>query len=313
MNAGWRSGHAALRFALGDLTLWVKRIPVSTREADLWSQPSAKGEPPWPTETPERPARGFLIRSVPVERPPALLASSDGWLRYVRQCVPRYYADVSVPFSSYEAHFSSKTRSTLRRKIRKIAEDSGGEVRWRKFAEPQTMDAFIDEALEISRTTYQHRLYDAALPSDAAFREQARSLAAAGRARGYLLDLDGKAVAYLYCPIRDGVALYDFLGYIPAYSDRSVGTVLQWMAMQDLCGDPTVTTFDFTEGDGAHKRMFATGSMLVADFLYLKDSMTNRLLVKMHRSCDRAAGLLGDTLDRVGLKPAIRRILRARA
>ena len=84
--------------------------------------------------------------------------------------------------------------------------------------------------------------------------------AAAGDVRGWLLYIAGEPAAYLYCPIEAGIARYEYVGHDPAFSDLSPGGVLQMEAMRDLFGTG-LKCFDFTEGDGQHKRQFATAGV----------------------------------------------------
>jgi CelD/BcsL family acetyltransferase involved in cellulose biosynthesis len=71
--------------------------------------------------------------------------------------------------------------------------------------------------------------------------------------------------------------IYAYVGHDPAFNDLSPGAVLQLEAMRDLFDEQRFKTFDFTEGEGQHKRQFATGGVACVDLLLLRPSLANRL------------------------------------
>jgi hypothetical protein len=77
---------------------------------------------------------------------------------------PLLHRDGGRSYQDYLAGFSSKTRSTLGRKYRKLAERSGGALDIRDFNRADQIDAFMADAVPLSRRTYQTRLLDAGLP-----------------------------------------------------------------------------------------------------------------------------------------------------
>ena len=108
-------------------------------------------------------------------------------------------------------------------------------------------------------------------------------------------------MSYLYVPIDADCAVYDYLGYLPDWAEHSPGTVLQMLAMEVLFAERLARWFDFTEGDGAHKRMFATGSVDCIDLLVFPPSTRNRLLVSSHRLFNGAVATAKDMSVRLGV------------
>jgi CelD/BcsL family acetyltransferase involved in cellulose biosynthesis len=154
------------------------------------------------------------------------------------------------------------------------------------------------------------RLLDAGLPDSPAFREAAASLAADDKLRAFLLFDGEKPVSYLYCPVEDGIVVYAYLGYDPGYARLSVGTVLQWLALQSLFEERKFRLFDFTEGQSEHKRFFATHERECANVFWLTDTLGNRILVRAHEAMNRFSTWLGGKLDELGLKAKIKRLMR---
>ena len=153
-------------------------------------------------------------------------------------------------------------------------------------------------------------MLDAGIPGAEDFILEAEALAAENRIRAYILFDGERPVSYLYCPVNDGVLVYAYLGYDPDYIKKSVGTVLQWLALEQLFAEACFRAFDFTEGQSEHKRLFATHQRRCANVFMVKASVRNKLLIYSHLSMDRLSAWLGAKLDQLGVKAKVRRLLR---
>ena len=200
-----------------------------------------------------------VANSYPVPARLPTVAVLPGSIRYAPSQYPHHYIDLSGTYAEYLDKFSSKSRWTLRKKLGKFAEFSGGATDWRVFRYEE-MDEFHRLASGVSGKTYQSRLLSSGLPDAEGL---ARELSRYSDARGYVLLHAGRPVAYLFCPARDGNLLYEHVGYDPEYQRWSPGSVLQALALESLFGEGGFRTFDFTEGDGDHKRFFANRSVPV--------------------------------------------------
>lgn len=305
----WKVKPVTLKFQLSDKVLFSAEILLSIRaENALQAVPSASLLPP--EEAPSNGSHGFLIRNLPIASRQPVLASVGDYLRYVPLQYQHCFIDLRTSFEQYERKFSAKTRSTLRRKIRKFAEASGGAIDWRTYRSPEHLDEFFNHARTVSRLTYQERLLDVGLPDSEAFRESACTLAREGRLRAYLLFDGERPVSYLYCPSKDCVLKYAYLGYDPDYQHLSVGTVLQWLAVEQMFGEKEFQFFDFTEGNSSHKLLFSSDQKLCANVYFIRKGLRNRALVYSHNGMNGLSAWLGDTLDRYGLKTRVKRLLR---
>jgi CelD/BcsL family acetyltransferase involved in cellulose biosynthesis len=226
----------------------------------------------------------------------------------------RYFADLRTSHEEYLKSFSRKSRSSLRRKVRKFEQASGGSIRWRCYRTPEEVEEFYVLARSVSARSYQERLLDAGLPDTDTFREGMMSAANDGKIRGYLIFLDGEVIAYLYCPIRDGVVQYAYLGYLLEFTDLSPGTVLLWLAMEALLKEGEHRVFDFTEGGDpskhGQKRLFATGGVHCADIYVLRRNLSNTAIVLAHAGAEWTVERLGRLLDAVGVKRRTRSVVR---
>jgi CelD/BcsL family acetyltransferase involved in cellulose biosynthesis len=292
------------RFALGEVRLFAPSLPLAVIELE----PGATLPPNWRDIAPLGEAEGYLIRGLPIESARGL---DDGaWYVRTLRTYPRHLVDLTTGYDAYMAKFSAKTRSTLKRKLRKFQDLSGGTLHWERFRTKEELAAFLPRARELSAKTYQERLLDAGLPQDAAFTAEAYDLASRGAVYAYLLYLSGRPISYLYLPVERGRVIYAYLGYDPEVAEHSPGTVLQLLAMEHLFAEPGLTVFDFTEGAGQHKQLFATHAIECADVLLLKPMSPALTLARTHALFSRAETVLSATLDRVGLKKRIKQLIR---
>jgi CelD/BcsL family acetyltransferase involved in cellulose biosynthesis len=257
---------------------------------------------------------GLLLRSAPVkERLPRVRLQSY-WIEYVPRQYERYFVDLRSSHEEYLKSFSRKSRSSLRRKVRRFEQESGGSISWKRYATPREIEDFHQLAREVSRDTYQERLLDAGLPADDGFRQGVIRAAEEGNVRGYLIFLERRAVAYLFCPIRDGIVQYSYLGYRPEYESLSPGTVLLWLVIEDLLKEGKHRIFDFTEGADAsshsQKRLFSTSSVSCADVYLLRRTFFNLFVVLTHTTVEGIVEHTGLLMERVGLKRTVKRLAR---
>ncbi|SFU74250.1 GNAT family N-acetyltransferase [Nitrosospira multiformis] len=311
MNQTWHCQQVPIKIQLGDKTFLAPRLWLQVREAGLDDEAPSVAEPIAPADPLPAESQGFLIRSLRVIGHQPVFRRQGVYLCYVPAQYPRYYIDMQQSFSEYKSKFSSKTRSTLSRKIRKYTEHCGGSISWRVYRSPGEMAEFFRLARTVSRTTYQERLLDAGLPDSEEFCEEMEQLAQQDCVRAFLLFHQDRPVSYLYCPISNGVVLYAYLGYDPDYMNFSVGTVLQWFALEYLFEEKIFRFFDFTEGQSEHKKLFATGSVQCANVFFVRDTLHNMCLLQIQRAVDSLSKFTGDRLERLGIKASLKRLIRS--
>lgn len=294
-----------LKFAIGARTLFaverrLVRVPLTLAEARSEAMPAL------PALADD--ADGYLVTSLPEARVATLAAQAGGMLPFVRQRYTRHYLDFAGGFEAWLAGLSSNARQGLKRKAKKIA--AGGVLDIRRFRTPGELAAFHPVARAISATTYQERLLGSGLPEDAGFLAAMRDLGAAGQVRAWLLYVGGEPAAYLYCPVQGDTVIYAFVGHDPRFNELSPGAVLQLEAMRDLFGEGRFAAFDFTEGEGQHKRQFATGGVACVDLLMLRPTLANRGVIAALAGFDGAVALAKRVVQRVGLGGLAKRLRR---
>jgi CelD/BcsL family acetyltransferase involved in cellulose biosynthesis len=298
-----------LKFEFGPVTLWAPRFSVIAEDCEVRPGIGVAPPPPQAGLLPKH-AAGLLRRSEPCGQTRPLVSWQNGLVRYVISSFERRFIDLTGDFDAYLGKFSSKTRSTLKRKLRKFTEASQGRIEWRQYRTAAELMEFHREARGISQRSYQEKLFNAGLPADEAFLAGMRAQGEMGRARAYLLFLEGRAISYLYCWASGGRLQYGYLGFMPECAGLSPGTVLQYLALEALFAERAFPLFDFTEGDGDHKRLFATDSVPCATVLYLRPSPTTLLMLGGHRLVAWLSALASRVSERLGLKARLRQLLR---
>jgi CelD/BcsL family acetyltransferase involved in cellulose biosynthesis len=293
-----------------DFTLGSRRLLSVPRQLATWSfsleEVLAGTLPASPAPGPD----GLRVLSAPRAQHGEIAARFPGFVAGGRQDYRRHYIDMGQSFEAYLARFSGKTRATLRRKAKKLAEHCGGTT-VTEHRTPQEIEAFLAAALPLSARTYQARLLDAGLPDGPEARRAMLAAAEDDRMRGFLLWAGGKAIAYLSLPVVGTTLVYAHLGYDPDHARLSPGTVLQMEALERLFAEQRYRWFDFTEGEGAHKAMFGTGSAQCSSFVLLRPTLANRALLGARGAFDASVARARTLAERSGALTRIRAGLRA--
>ena len=282
------ASETALPLRIGARTLWTLRRRLARRRLSL-AEALGGGVPALPPLAEDD--DGYLVTALPAALAEKLAARHAGLKPFVRQRYRRSYARLDLDFEGYLGAFSAKSRSTCRRKLKRLAERSGGTLDVRCYRSEEEIALFHGHARAVSAKTYQERLLGAGLPDGAEALAQMRALARAGRARGWLLFVGDAPVAYLWAPAEAGCLIYAHLGYDPDLADFSPGTVLQLEAMRQLMAEKAFGLFDFTEGEGQHKSLFATGGIDCIDLLLVRPTFANLLAGYALGGFDRAVAL----------------------
>ncbi|MCH7814919.1 MAG: GNAT family N-acetyltransferase [Planctomycetes bacterium] len=260
-----------------------------------------------------------------------------GFVRYQStQATPHHRIRLTETFEAYLADMSPKTRSALRRKTRNLLGDVAsehpkvqepGEIARQaqpftglvRITGPDDVPWLVEHLTELSRKTYQYNLLGLGVRDPEQLAGDALAAARRGELRCYVLLVAGTALAFMYgtqrAAVIDGSShgdVYDYIdvGHDPAWSDRSPGTVLQYLVIQDLCGHHRPALFDFGPGDAVHKARFGNESYLERD-LYLFCPTARAVWARnAHRVCTRTSSVLGSMLRGLGLKTRIRRLVR---
>lgn len=308
-NMIWEELSFELAYRLGEITLFTRRFRALGLRCHFLDLPPDPMSPAPPIERLGQRYEVIVTRSHPIAEALPSLATVDGALRYVPAQFVRFHTSLAGTFEEYLGKFGSKTRSTLRKKVKRFL-DSSGDACMKSFSQPYQIAEFHRLARHVSARTYQEKLLDAGIPDSVDFVRELEELASRDAIRAYVLMLRGEPIAYLCCPAVGDVLIYKFLGYDPAHAALSPGTVLQFLAFDELFREGKFRVFDFTEGQGEHKKFFGTTGTLCATICYFSPTLNSWFWAGMHFGLDRLSSGLGGALNRVGLKRTVKRLIR---
>ncbi|HEX8388463.1 MAG TPA: GNAT family N-acetyltransferase [Sphingomonas sp.] len=294
-----------LPFRIGARTL--ASIPRRLRRVALSLDQSIEGA------APELPAlvpgeHGYILTSLPDDALAGLTAR--GMIAQVRQRYARYWTDLGIGHDAWLAGLSGNARSALKRKRKKLEQHTDG-MSILRYRSPAELAEFHALARPLAELTYQERLMGEGLPDDAGFLRDMYRLAGEDRVRAWLLLLGERPVAYLWCSADGATLRYDYVGHDPAFAELSPGTVLHAAAFADLFAEGRFRRFDFTEGEGQHKRQFATAGVACADLLLLRATWPNRAALAALRAWDGAVAATKRVATHPALGVAVKRLRRA--
>ena len=150
----------------------------------------------------------------------------------------------------YWSQFSKKTRYNFRYRAKHL------EHTVRCVTSAQEIPAFIDAVKTVEQKTWQYRRLG--LASDAQQKLELWSQwATMGAFRSYLMEQQGRPVAFAIGVQWKDRYTYVETGYDPEYATKSPGQVLLYRMLEDLIARNPPKLLDFGFGDSEYKRMFA--------------------------------------------------------
>jgi hypothetical protein len=152
-------------------------------------------------------------------------------------------------------HNSSKTRSTFRRKDRKLCEFFENRTEVRELHGAETLNELLRVAGSINANTYQAALA-CGIEDTLRWRTILGALASRSAMHGYVLMGNGVAIAYVVGAVLHGQFTLLATGFLPEHQSLSPGLVLL-NRIFDLLTAERVMTVDFGFGDADYKRILA--------------------------------------------------------
>lgn len=303
----WTKALIDMRYTFGEVLLGSWRFPAFVARTHFTELLAGAVDPRPPFLRFPPGLLAAKIPSCPVHEEMRRFAISPHYFQYAPNCYRHFYIDLAGSFDDYLAKFSSKSRYTVRKKVRRFEEYSDGAIAWRAYDDKARLDEFYGYARDVSRKTYQERLLNKGLPDRPAFDEE---MDAAPSVRAYLLFHGAKPIAFMCCPEQRGGLLYEHVGYDPAYREFSPGTVLMFLALRAIFAEGRYKIFDFTEGEGAHKALFANREALCAEIYFFRRSLRCAAMVVIHAGLAGFSRGLVKLLEKTGVKSRLKNLLR---
>jgi CelD/BcsL family acetyltransferase involved in cellulose biosynthesis len=238
----------------------------------------------------------------------------ESFYRYKPQDpTPHLKLRFGASFDEYmKVKFSATHRYTLRRKVTRFQEAAQGQVKLVRYTRPEEVGPFLDAAVQISRKTYQWNLHQRGLKATERFERRYRFAANHGWFRSYTLFSGETPCAFLAGYQWNGRYDIDELGFDPAFTRQSPGTVLHLLAIQDMFNHNKPAIIDFGSYD-KYKEEFATESYPQCDVMLLRRRPYCRLLQGAHYACRLTSKTAACLLRGLNLKSRIKKTVRNRS
>jgi CelD/BcsL family acetyltransferase involved in cellulose biosynthesis len=209
---------------------------------------------------------------------------SDQWLVHLPLRFDRYYTiNLPATFKEYLRKFRRKRRQELMREVGRFQSRMGKEVRLVRIESPHQVAMFLENALVVSRESWQRRFLDKPVDQATGYSEYLRDMASAGLLRSYLL-MAGEEPCAVALGFRLGdIYRYFETAYDPRFAQYSPGKVLLNLMIQDLFEWNSPGVFSFGGEHWDYKKWFANAHDWEAPVMLFKNTLRNRLWTGTHR------------------------------
>ena len=178
-----------------------------------------------------------------------------------------------------------------------------------RFESEDAVPEFLEHAQVVSSKTYQWRMHGRGLSDTELVRTRLTQDAQRGWLRSYVLFLGDRPCAFrAACQYRNRFLSYE-IGFDPELAQYSVGTVLQYLTIQDLFEYWRPTVFDFQDY-GSYKEGWATESFLQGKLLLLRPSLYTRFVRSGHWASQKLSRAAGSALESMNWKSSVKRYMR---
>lgn len=233
---------------------------------------------------------------------------SDGFQTYCPSGIQeRLTIEFPAKADEYWQKFSSKTRSTFRRKQKKI-----GATRLVRITEAEQVADFLEAAHVVSQRTWQSAQLGLRIHNSDVEAQLFTFLATQNALRSYLLYVDDQPVAFLIGTQFQGHFSYEEVGYDRDFADRSPGLVLLLHVLDDLVKDNPPRRFDFGGGEADYKRLFATSTSESGSVWLVSPGWRSRFWLRYLRVCRVADRLARSSINKLGLTTLMRQLIRGK-
>ncbi len=215
-------------------------------------------------------------------------------------------------FDQYIQNLRHGTRKEVRRALRRLEQDPEITIDHRIFNTPEDVAEFLPLAQQVSDKTYQRNLLGLGIRDNAETRRVTTVAAEHGWFQSYLLICNQQPVAFQFGYVYGKTYYAEQTGYDPVWGDKSVGTLVQIYRIRDLIAHG-ITRFDFLYGDNERKRSLSNKHRVEQNIYLIPRKFPLEVLARILRIFNKFSELVGDFIEKWGLKSKIRRYLRKRS
>ncbi|MBK6674427.1 MAG: GNAT family N-acetyltransferase [Proteobacteria bacterium] len=217
-----------------------------------------------------------------------------------RQHGDRPFHSVQLPgtFEEYVAQFPSKQRYNLKKKVRKMADATGGKLEVRQANNPEDIPFLVASARAVAAKSWKAKRLANPVPDSIENEAQLRRIAERGMLRAFVLQADGVPCAFIVGYLYRGVFHYADLAYDETQAVHSPGTILLYLILEMLIEKDHAQFVNFGITDAQYKQVFGNRHTEEAEILLMRPGVGNRTLIACHRLFQRAKLALRSKLSR---------------
>jgi CelD/BcsL family acetyltransferase involved in cellulose biosynthesis len=165
---------------------------------------------------------------------------------------PHWWLDFPENPADYWQKFSTRTRKKFRHRKRELG------ARLVSYRSPDQVPALFAQMDEVWNQSWKAERGRSKPRTDEVARDRWQRLAGMGALRGYVLEHEGKPIAFRRTIQWNGTLVLEETAYVESMAAASPGTILLQEVIDDLIANNTPRRVDFGFGDVAHKRLFGT-------------------------------------------------------
>jgi len=219
------------------------------------------------------------------------------------------FIKMSMGYEQYWAAFGKSSRGTLNHCRNKL--NRKFKVSLRSFEKTSELDAFLDDAIKVSRKTYQWNLLGLGLRDRNDFYRRLHFAAGHDWFRSYILYCDETPVSFMLGYQYSGTYYGLEIGYDNDWRKWSVGSILKMEVLKDLFSrDDCPQLFDCSTGWSEHKARFSNCEEKEVNVLLLPRTLKNRVLYSGYISLEYCSSVLIECLNRLGVKKQVKKAFR---
>lgn len=188
-----------------------------------------------------------------------------------------FYLEPGGSMDAFLKEKQKRTRNTLKRRVRKLAEHGQGRLECARIETPEQVEAFYQAASEVAERSWQERSLGSPIEDTARYHESLALAARLGCLRAYLLKCNGAPCAFVIGYQEGDVFHLEQTAYAEEWQAFSPGTVLYFMMMEDLYAYRPPKLLNFGTGINPHKRLFSNRSSFDTALFVLRPTLRNRI------------------------------------
>jgi hypothetical protein len=177
---------------------------------------------------------------------------------YIRIQQAHFTTTLPKTMEEFYKGLSPKVRHNVKNQQRRLVKDFAGEVRIQDFRDVEEIDALVQAAERVARTSYQRGI-GVGFADSPEMREGLRLKAERGWLRGYVLYVAGKPRAFWVGDMNAGVFGSDYLAYDGELGKYSPGMCLILKVIEGFyeANGEKVTGIDFGTGHAQYKEVLS--------------------------------------------------------